>query len=187
MQLEIPYETVLHAIAMCQRLGVFTILDPAPAPHKLPRAMYGVDVFTPNQTEAETLLGMSQPNRVKRKGVIDPKQMASELLSRGPRRVVLKLGNKGAMLLERNGEIEQARPLRTKVVDTTAAGDAFCAGLAVAIAEGDDYHRATHFANAAARALLRAFWCPAVSSVARPWTSSWCVAAEAAWHGRSRM
>src|SRR5688572_17613805 len=34
LQLEIPLETVEHAIAACRRLGVFTILDPAPVPAK---------------------------------------------------------------------------------------------------------------------------------------------------------
>src|SRR4051812_26947050 len=34
LQLEIPFATVQHAIAMCQRHGVFTILDPAPAPQR---------------------------------------------------------------------------------------------------------------------------------------------------------
>ena len=58
MQLEVPLATVRHAIAMCQRLGVFTILDPAPAPLKpLPRAFFGVDIFTPNEHEAESAIG----------------------------------------------------------------------------------------------------------------------------------
>src|SRR4051812_10440128 len=49
MQLEIPLETVRHAIAICQRHHVFTILDPAPVPARgLPRALMGVDVLTPN-------------------------------------------------------------------------------------------------------------------------------------------
>ena len=38
---------------------------------------------------------------------------------------------------------------RVKAVDTTAAGDAFSAALAVAIAEGKSYTDAVNFANAA--------------------------------------
>src|SRR3954454_3582570 len=82
IQLEIPYQTVTHAIAMCQRLGVYSILDPAPAAHKLPRTMMGVDLFTPNQSEAEILLGLDlnkRRQRVKRKGVPDPKQVGMDL------------------------------------------------------------------------------------------------------------
>ena len=69
LQLEIPLATVRHAIAMCQRLGVYTILDPAPAPAKpLPRALFGVDLFTPNETEAQTLLQIGPLWRKKRSG-----------------------------------------------------------------------------------------------------------------------
>ena len=125
------------------------MLDPAPASENLPRAMLGVDVLTPNQSEAETLLGHEPSTKVRRKGVIDPKQIAMELLSKGPRSVVLKLGNKGAMLLERSGQIETIKSFATKVVDTTAAGDAFAAALAVARAEGADARSAVVFGNAA--------------------------------------
>jgi ribokinase len=150
MQLEIPHETVKHAIAMCQRLGVCTILDPAPAEAKLPRVMMGVDILTPNQSEAETLLGLDQSVTTKtRRKVVDPKQIGMDLLARGPKSVVLKLGKKGAMLLGRDGEIEHVRGFDVSVTDTTAAGDAFTAALAVAQQEQMDWPAALRFANAA--------------------------------------
>jgi ribokinase len=151
LQLEIPLETVRSAIATCQRLGVFTILDPAPIPPRgLARAFFGVDVFSPNQKEAEQLLGLDgRHSRVRRKKVSDPKQIGIDLLAKGPRRVVLKLGTHGAMLLDRDGQMERVRPFKVKVVDTTAAGDAFTAALAVARSEAQDDHTAIRFANAA--------------------------------------
>ncbi len=139
-----------HAIAMCQRLGVHTILDPAPAPVKaLPRALFGVDVFTPNQSEGEILLGMERTHEVKTSRIADPRQVGAALLSRGATTVVLKLGSKGAMIVGRGGEIRSVRPFRVKVVDTTAAGDAFTAGLAVGHAEGLELPDAARLANAA--------------------------------------
>jgi ribokinase len=149
MQLEIPHETVVHAIAVCQRHGVHTILDPAPASDALTRAMFGVDVLVPNQSEAETLLGHEPSNKVKRKGVVDPKQIATELLAKGPGAVVLKLGARGAMLLRRSGQIDQFTPHKVNVMDTTAAGDAFAAALAVGHLEGMDLASAVRLANAA--------------------------------------
>ena len=150
MQLEIPHDTVKHAIAMCQRLGVCTILDPAPAEAKLPRVMMGVDILTPNQSEAETLLGLDQSVSTKtRRKVVDPKQIGMDLLARGPKSVVLKLGRKGAMLLGRDGEIEHVRGFDVSVTDTTAAGDAFTAALAVSKQEQMDWPAALRFANAA--------------------------------------
>ncbi len=149
MQLEIPLATVKHAIAMCQRFGVYTILDPAPVPARgLPRAFYGVDLLTPNQTEAELLLGVEVSHRVRRKRVADPKQLAGELLSRGAEAVVLKLGNHGAMVATADGFVA-VKGFKAKVVDTTAAGDAFTGALAVARAEGVNLDEAVRFANAA--------------------------------------
>jgi ribokinase len=143
---------------MCQRLKVPAILDPAPVPPKgLPRAFYGVDVLTPNQTEAELLLGFDRV-RVKKKRVFDPKQTGTDLLARGPANVLLKLGAKGAVLVSRNGDgFTTIRPFKVKVVDTTAAGDAFTGAFAVARAEGRSYQEAARFANAAGAICCESF------------------------------
>jgi len=50
------------------------------------------------------------------------------LLERGPQIVLLKLGAKGAMIVD--NEIEHVKGFKIKVVDTTAAGDAFNGALA---------------------------------------------------------
>jgi ribokinase len=159
LQLEIPLATVQHVLAIAQRRGIYTVLDPAPVPPKgLPRAMYGVDVLAPNQREAEQLLGVgARAARVKRKGVEDPVTLAADLLSRGPANVVLKLGNKGSMLVARDGDITKTRPFKVKVVDTTAAGDAFAGALAVGRAEGQPLRDAVRFANAAGAVCCRNF------------------------------
>ncbi len=164
MQLEVPLETVRHAITLCRRLGIRTILDPAPVPERgLPRDMYAVDILTPNQTEAQALLSAGKRpkagsasqrdaamGRIKRTRVADAKQIASDLLARGARRVLLKLGAKGSMLVNGSHElIEHARGFKVEVVDTTAAGDAFIGALAVALTEDQPIERAMRFANAA--------------------------------------
>jgi ribokinase len=150
MQLEIPHATVRHAIAMCQRHGVATILDPAPAPRDgMPRAMFGVDLLTPNQTESKLLLGVPGRAKVKRKPVVDPKQIATDLHARGAKNVVLKLGARGALSVSEHGRIERHAGFKVAVMDTTAAGDSFTAALAVAHAEGMSLPEAVRFANAA--------------------------------------
>jgi ribokinase len=151
MQLEFPLSTVRHAIAMCRRAGVFTILDPAPVPADgLPRALFGVDLLTPNQQEAGLLLGTERLRKaVRRKAIADPKQTAAGLLARGASSVVLKLGSRGAMLVDQSRRIERGRAFKVSVVDTTAAGDAFTGALAVARAEGMSTSQALRFANAA--------------------------------------
>jgi ribokinase len=150
MQLEIPLATVRHAIAVCRRLGIYTILDPAPAPLKpLPRELFGVDLFSPNEHEAQALL--------QRRRVADPKQIAAELITRGAKSVALKLGRRGSMLVDRNGAIQTGKPFKVKVKDTTAAGDAFTAALAVARVEQMSWKEALRFANAAGAICCRGF------------------------------
>lgn len=147
LQLEIPPATVRHAVALCRRLGVFTILDPAPVPQKgLPRALFGVDLLTPNESEAERLLAHGSER------MTDPARVGAALLARGAGTVALKLGGRGAMIVGRAGragETEAVRPFKVKVIDTTAAGDAFTAALAVAVSEGMTLPQAVRFANAA--------------------------------------
>src|SRR4051794_8138198 len=107
LQLETPLPVVQHTIAICQRHKIRTILDPAPAPPKgLPRSLYGVDILTPNQSEGELLLGLEQTHRVRKKRLFDPKQIGTDLLLKGAKTVVLKLGAKGAMIVDRAGHME---------------------------------------------------------------------------------
>src|SRR5436190_21851972 len=61
LQLEIPLNTVRHAVGLCRESAVFTILDPAPVPADgLPRALFAVDVLTPNQQEAALILDVKR-------------------------------------------------------------------------------------------------------------------------------
>ncbi len=148
LQLEIPLATVQHAITLCRRLGVYTILDPAPAPRDgLPEELFKVDLLTPNQTEAEMILGGLSMGRMKRSKRVDACQLAGDLLARGPGCVVLKLGERGAMLVD--DQITEVEGFAVDVVDTTAAGDAFTAALAVAHREALPKADAMRFANAA--------------------------------------
>jgi ribokinase len=158
IQLEIPMETVVHAIAACRKLGVFVILDPAPVPVKgIPRELFAVNILTPNQREAEALLPNRDMGRMRRTKRVDAKQIGTDLLSRGPQTVVLKLGARGAMIQDQSGYIETIKGLKVSVVDTTAAGDAFVAGMAVSLSEGNGMREAVRFANASGAACCRSF------------------------------
>jgi ribokinase len=52
--------------------------------------------------------------------------------------VAVTSGAEGAVLLERGKEVARARPPHVHAVDGTAAGDAFCAALVVALLQGDE-------------------------------------------------
>jgi ribokinase len=104
VQLEIPVETALHALAVGRQAGVRTILNPAPAPPE--PLTTAADYLVPNETEAPAVEGAEGT-------------------------LVVTLGERGARI---GDERVPAFPVRA--VDTTGAGDAFCAAFAVALAEG---------------------------------------------------
>jgi len=64
--------------------------------------------------------------------------------------VIVTIAERGAIVLRGGREIEVRGFPAHEVVDQTGAGDAFCAGLALALADGDDLETATRFANAVA-------------------------------------
>ncbi len=143
LQLELPLETVLHALTVCRRAGVETILDPAPAPIDAPDALFNVDVITPNLTEADILTHKSPRNHER-----ETRAVAAALTARGARYVVLKLGDRGALVCD-GDTCEHVPGHKIKPVDTTAAGDAFTAALGFARTRGKNLQDATKLANAA--------------------------------------
>lgn len=142
LQLEIPMEVVIAAARLAHQHGVIVILDPAPACPLPDELCARVDVLTPNETEAAALVGwaLREDNDVRR--------AARVLLERGARRVVIKLGSRGAYWSD--GTTEQFAPaFRVEPVDTVAAGDAFNGALAVALAEGLPFAEAVRWGLAA--------------------------------------
>jgi len=145
LQLELPLPTVQAAHALAARHGARVVLDPAPAPKALPPGLCAVDVITPNVSEAEVITGKKAEDFDER---VD-KVVASDLIARGARSAVLKLGGRGSLVLTADGQIAKVRPYKVDIVDTTAAGDAFTASLAVGVARELSLTEAARVANAA--------------------------------------
>lgn len=140
LQLEVPLETVFHAIRFARKHGVRCILNPAPG-QKLDLARVAeADYFIPNETEAEIISGRSVGS------VEDARACAAHLIDRGVPRVIITLGDKGALLAGADG-IELLPAFRVATVDTTGAGDAFIGSFATFLAEGMAERDALHRAN----------------------------------------
>lgn len=140
VQLETPVETVAAAIRIARQNGVLTILDPAPAPDRpLPEALLSVDIISPNQSEARTLTEIEVHDWT------SAESAARELQRRGAKDVVLKMGELGALVCARDGQVKRVNASKADVIDTTAAGDAFTAGLTVAICEGRSLVQAAEY------------------------------------------
>jgi ribokinase len=143
VQLELPVPTVRAAIRLARRYDCRVILDPAPAPTPMPADLCEVDILSPNVSEAEVITGTrAVEERV-------DKNVGADLVARGAAAAVLKLGSRGSLVVTSDGHFYTVKPYKVDVVDTTAAGDAFTAALAVAVARGERLHAAARFANAA--------------------------------------
>ena len=142
MPLETPPETIATAVSLAQVSGVKVVLNPAPARKLSAQVLAAVDVLVPNEPETAQLSGMPVST------LAESLAAARHLLAQGVANVVLTLGSRGALVLEgESGDATPIPPRKVKVVDTTAAGDAFVAGLAVALGEGKPLVEAAHFAN----------------------------------------
>jgi len=143
VQLETAIPTVTWALRTARRHNVLTILNPAPA-QPLPEEIYSlVDYLTPNAGEAALLTGCAVDGPETARGA------AERLLARGVATVVVTLGEAGALACGESSTLHfPAFPVR--VVDTTGAGDAFNAGLAVGLAAAGTLEQAIPLANAAA-------------------------------------
>jgi ribokinase len=143
IQLETALPTVAWALRAARRHTVVTILNPAPA-QLLPEEMYPlVDYLTPNAGEAALLSGqpVGSPETAR--------EAARQLLERGAGTVVVTLGEAGALVCAESSAVHfPAFPVQA--VDTTGAGDAFNAGLALGLAAGGTLDQVIPLANAAA-------------------------------------
>jgi ribokinase len=154
-QLEIPVETVTAAARAARAAGIRVLLNAAPA-RTLPDELLGaVDLLVVNQVEAAALarlgpIGVDAGDEP----VEDPLTLLEALLEDVPR-VVLTRGAAGAWYGGRDGEpVHVPAPVVT-AVDTTAAGDAFTAALAVGWGEGRELLDAVRWASAAGAAAVR--------------------------------
>ncbi|BCB77992.1 ribokinase [Phytohabitans flavus] len=129
--LEIPLDAVHAAATAARTRGWRFVLNPAPA-QPLPDSLLGlVSVLTPNQTEVSTLGG------------------TESLLATGVEAVVVTHGGAGCTVHVAGADPVPVPPCAADVVDTTGAGDAFTAGLAVALADGQPLAAAVRWAAAA--------------------------------------
>ena len=137
VQLEIPLETVMYS-----KRGKTVILDPAPAVSDLPDELFScIDVIKPNETELAILLQES--------GLEKDLRTNAELLQRkGVKNIVVTLGGEGSYILKEDHTEKRLYVDKTvHVVDTTAAGDSYVAGLAIALAQGDSLDDAVELAS----------------------------------------
>lgn len=140
LQFEIPLETVYYTVRFARARNIRCIVNPAPGQPVDLAALAGVDYLVPNETEAETVAGL--PVR----SIDEARTCALSLVQQGLRRVIVTLGEKGA-LLAHDGGAELVSPFAVETKDTTGAGDAFVGSFAVFLGEGMPEREALTRAN----------------------------------------
>ncbi len=144
MQLETPVAVVAAVAKAARERDVTSVLDAGAATRQAMEAgLPGlIDVLSPNESEAATLTGIEV------RDVDDARRAAAALREAGARDVVIKLGERGAYWLGEAGDLHVPE-FHIEPVDSTAAGDAFTAALAIGIADGLAMPDAIRRANAA--------------------------------------
>lgn len=142
-QLEIPVETTLEAFRIAKSGNVRTILNPAPAAPLPDELLQLTDICAPNETETELLTGLPVNT------LAEAEAAARKLLARGPKTVILTLGERGALVVDEH-VVESVPAIPVNAVDPTGAGDAFVGSLAVFLGEGLAFADAIRRANAVA-------------------------------------
>ena len=143
-QLEVPIETVAEALRIARAAKVTTILNPAPAVALPDELLRLADLCVPNEGEIELLTGGQTAATVQ-----EAAAAAWELLKRGPRTVIVTLGERGALIADA-GSAEHVPAPQVEAVDSSGAGDAFIGALGVYLAEGVPLREAVRRANAVA-------------------------------------
>ncbi|QJT01080.1 ribokinase [Streptomyces asoensis] len=138
LQLEVPLAAVVASARAARAHGVRTILTPAPAQPLPPELLAVTDLLVPNEHEAATLTGRT-----------DPREAATALLDSVPE-VVITLGSSGSLYATRGAQPLTVPAPRVTAVDSTGAGDTFVGALAVALGEGRPVREALAWASAAA-------------------------------------
>ncbi len=144
MQLEVPIDTVKYVKDIAISKGKKVIIDPAPAIKNPDTNLWrGCYIIKPNELELATLTGKKLNN------IEEYKKAAIELQKTGADFVISTLGGDGAIAYD--GEnIKKFDCKKTTVVDTTAAGDTFTAGLVIGLNEGKSIEEAINFGQSAA-------------------------------------
>ena len=134
-QFENDMETVSYVIKKAYEKHMLVVVNPAPIKELKEEYYQCIDYLVPNEHELEAL---SQKT--------DILLGAKELLSRGAKNIIVTLGEKGSLLINKD-EYIKVEPHKVDAVDTTAAGDSYLGALVTKLSEGKDIKEAMEFAS----------------------------------------
>lgn len=130
------------AIKHAYRLGMYTMLNPAPVRAVPDNVWPCVDYICVNETESEALTGILPHNEE------EAREVAKAMQERGASSCVITLGAQGAYgQTKQEGAFVPSR--HVTAIDTTAAGDTFIGAMAAAKIAGKDFFESMQWATGA--------------------------------------
>ena len=140
MQLEIPIDTIKYICNICKNKKI--ILDPAPADINIldKDLLEKIYIIKPNETELEMLTKMPTST------IEEVKNAGRKLLDIGVENVIVSLGKNGSLLINKS-TTKHFPAVESKVIDTTAAGDSFIAGITLGLSQEKTIEECIKLAN----------------------------------------
>lgn len=134
LQLEYPYQVNKQIIEYCYQRGIKVVLNPAPA-RLLDKELLGkVSVLIPNEFEVLNILEDEK----------DILKVLKQLSYCGVATTIVTCGSKN-VLSYFNNELKEYPVRKVSAVDTTGAGDTFCAGVVYGLANNMNLTEAINF------------------------------------------
>jgi ribokinase len=140
---EVSDEAIVAGAEVAAAAGMAVLINPAPARDLSAALLVTRPVLVLNEGEAHALTGESGPAEAGR-----------ALANRSGAPVVVTLGPKGALVVDRDGVESIPAPV-FEAVDTTGAGDTFVGALAAELSVGHPFIEAVRFAVQAASLSVR--------------------------------
>lgn len=141
-QLECDLDATFAVIDLAHQMGLYTILNAAPA-HELPDSVYGaLDLLCVNETECDSLCGVYPADRWRAREALDC------FTQHGVRNTVITLGKKGSVTLA-DRRVVRVPAYKVPAVDSTGAGDAYLGVLAGRLCDGSSLIEGMRYATAA--------------------------------------
>jgi len=144
LQLEISSKSIIKASQAAAKSNIPIIIDAGPAKKDFPfNELPKLKILSPNETEAQLFTGINPDSE---ENCLLCARNLSKIAS--SEYYVIKLGGRGCYVYTVKKDAGQIVPsLKAKVVDTTAAGDAFTAALTLEYLRSNDIIRAAKYAN----------------------------------------
>ena len=136
-QFENSMETVQYIIEKAHEKEMIIVLNPAPIKKFDESYFKYIDYLVPNEHELEALTGTTN--------ILEG---CEKLLAKGAKNVIATLGDKGSILVNKNGN-HKVEPHKVDAVDTTAAGDSYLGALVSKLAENAGIIEAMEYASLA--------------------------------------